>query len=98
MIDRAIQVHGGAGVSQDVPLSRMYALARTLRIADGPDEVHNMVVARREIGVVDLVGTVHAAHFLGDGCTLSFADLFAAAVPLPQAAVYGDDTDDVLTA
>jgi acyl-CoA dehydrogenase len=50
VIDRAIQVHGGAGVSQDVPLSRMYALARTLRIADGPDEVHNMVVARREIG------------------------------------------------
>jgi acyl-CoA dehydrogenase len=50
VIDKAIQIHGGAGVAQDVPLARMYALARTLRIADGPDEVHNMVVARREIG------------------------------------------------
>lgn len=50
VIDHAIQVYGGAGVAQDVPLSRMYALARSLRIADGPDEVHNMVIARREIG------------------------------------------------
>ena len=50
VIDRAIQVYGGAGVAQDVPLARMYALARSLRIADGPDEVHNMVIARREIG------------------------------------------------
>ncbi len=50
VLDHAIQIHGGAGVAQDVPLARMYALARTLRIADGPDEVHNMVVARREIG------------------------------------------------
>ncbi|MCP4308274.1 MAG: acyl-CoA dehydrogenase [bacterium] len=50
VLDHAIQVYGGAGVSQDTPLARMYALARTLRIADGPDEVHNMVVARREIG------------------------------------------------
>lgn len=49
VIDHAIQVYGGAGVAQDVPLARMYALARSLRIADGPDEVHNMVVARREI-------------------------------------------------
>jgi acyl-CoA dehydrogenase len=50
VMDHAIQVYGGAGVAQDTPLARMYALARTLRIADGPDEVHNMVVARREIG------------------------------------------------
>jgi len=50
VIDKAIQVHGGMGVSDDVPLARMWAAARTLRIADGPDEVHNMVVARREIG------------------------------------------------
>ncbi len=50
VIDHAIQVFGGAGVAQDVPLARMYAMARTLRIADGPDEVHNMVIARREIG------------------------------------------------
>jgi acyl-CoA dehydrogenase len=50
VLDHAIQVYGGAGVAQGVPLARMYALARSLRIADGPDEVHNMVVARREIG------------------------------------------------
>lgn len=50
VIDKAIQAHGGGGVSDDFPLARMYAMARTLRLADGPDEVHNMVVARREIG------------------------------------------------
>ena len=44
---------GGGGVSDDVPLARMYAMARTLHLADGPDEVHNMVVARREIGRED---------------------------------------------
>jgi acyl-CoA dehydrogenase len=48
VIDDAIQVHGGAGVSDDVPLAAMYAAARTLRIADGPDEVHLRSVARRE--------------------------------------------------
>ncbi|KAB7739793.1 acyl-CoA dehydrogenase [Nostocoides sp. F2B08] len=49
VLDRAIQVHGGAGVSQDFPLAEMYAGQRTLRLADGPDEVHKMVIARREI-------------------------------------------------
>jgi acyl-CoA dehydrogenase len=49
VIDRAIQIHGGAGVSEDFPLAAMYAGARTLRIADGPDEVHKMVIARREL-------------------------------------------------
>ncbi len=49
VIDRAIQVHGGAGVSQDTPLAALYAHARTLRIADGPDEVHRRSVARREL-------------------------------------------------
>ena len=49
VLDKAIQAYGGAGVSDDVPLARMWAHARTLRIADGPDEVHNMVLARREI-------------------------------------------------
>lgn len=48
-IDRAIQVFGGAGVSDDTPLAQMYAMARTLRIADGPDEVHLRDVARLEI-------------------------------------------------
>jgi acyl-CoA dehydrogenase len=49
VIDRAIQVHGGMGVSDDVPLAAMYAGIRTLRLADGPDEVHRMVIARREL-------------------------------------------------
>ncbi|MEM9689722.1 MAG: acyl-CoA dehydrogenase family protein [Pseudomonadota bacterium] len=49
IIDDAIQMHGGAGVSQDFPLASMYTGARTLRLADGPDEVHRMVVARREL-------------------------------------------------
>ena len=50
VIDKALQVHGGAGVSQDTPLARMYAGQRTLRIADGPDEVHRRTVAREELG------------------------------------------------
>jgi acyl-CoA dehydrogenase len=49
VIDRAIQAHGGAGVSQDTPIASMYAHLRTLRLADGPDEVHRMQVARREL-------------------------------------------------
>jgi acyl-CoA dehydrogenase len=50
VIDRAIQVHGGGGVSDDFPLASMYAHARTLRLADGPDEVHVRSVARQELG------------------------------------------------
>ena len=50
IIDRAIQIHGACGVSQDTPLSRMYCQQRTLRIADGPDEVHRRTVAREELG------------------------------------------------
>jgi acyl-CoA dehydrogenase len=49
VIDRSIQIHGGAGVSDDVPLALMYAAARTLRIVDGPDAVHVRSVARREL-------------------------------------------------
>jgi acyl-CoA dehydrogenase len=49
VIDKAIQVHGAAGVTQFTPLAAMYASMRTLRIADGPDEVHKMTIARREI-------------------------------------------------
>ena len=48
VIDDAIQAFGGAGVSSDTPLAEMYAMVRTLRIADGPDEVHNRTVARLE--------------------------------------------------
>jgi acyl-CoA dehydrogenase len=49
VIDRAIQAHGGGGVSEDFPLASMYAHIRTLRLADGPDEVHKRTVARREL-------------------------------------------------
>ena len=49
VIDRAIQVHGGGGVSDDFPLAMMYAHLRTLRLADGPDEVHKLTIARQEL-------------------------------------------------
>jgi acyl-CoA dehydrogenase len=49
VIDRAIQVHGGGGVSDDFPLATMYAHLRTLRLADGPDEVHKRSIARGEL-------------------------------------------------
>lgn len=49
IVDRAIQVHGGAGVSDDFPLAYMYAQLRTLRLADGPDEVHRLSLARQEL-------------------------------------------------
>lgn len=49
VLDRAIQVYGAAGVSDDFPIARMWRESRSLRIADGPDEVHRMVVARREL-------------------------------------------------
>jgi acyl-CoA dehydrogenase len=49
VIDRAIQVHGGGGVSDDFPLAWMYAHLRTLRLADGPDEIHRRTIARHEL-------------------------------------------------
>jgi acyl-CoA dehydrogenase len=49
VIDRAIQIHGGGGVSDDFPLANMYAHQRTLRLADGPDEVHKRTIAQREL-------------------------------------------------
>ena len=49
ILDKAIQAHGAAGTSQDTPLARLWAAARTLRLADGPDEVHKRSLARREL-------------------------------------------------
>ena len=49
ILDKAIQAHGGGGVSQDFPLAQLWAAARTLRFADGPDEVHRRSLARREL-------------------------------------------------
>ncbi len=46
VVDRAIQVHGALGVTSDIPLEGMYRGARTLRLADGPDEVHRILIAK----------------------------------------------------
>lgn len=50
VLDRAIQVHGSLGMTDDTPLAMMWRFSRMLRLADGPDEVHKMVIARREVG------------------------------------------------
>ena len=50
VLDWAIQAHGGGGVSNDFPLAYAYAHARTLRLADGPDEVHRNAIAKVELG------------------------------------------------
>jgi acyl-CoA dehydrogenase len=59
VVDDAIQMHGGIGVSQDTPLATMYAGQRTLRLADGPDAVHRMVIGRHELKqyMADVPGT-----------------------------------------
>ena len=49
IIDRAIQVHGGGGVSQDFPLAQFWTYARSLLLADGPDEVHLESIAKMEL-------------------------------------------------
>ena len=49
VIDRAIQAHGAAGVCDDFPLALMWAHARTIRLADGPDEVHREAIAKLEL-------------------------------------------------
>jgi acyl-CoA dehydrogenase len=49
VVDRAIQVHGAAGICDDFPLATMYAHLRTLRLADGPDEIHKRTIARQEL-------------------------------------------------
>ncbi len=49
IVDRAIQVHGGGGVTDDFPLAMAYAHLRTLRLADGPDEVHKRAIAKQEL-------------------------------------------------
>ncbi len=67
VIDRAIQVFGAAGVTQYTPLAGMYAATRTLRIADGPDEVHKMTVARRELLLHDPSFRMHPLGVRADG-------------------------------
>ena len=58
IIDQAIQMHGATGVSQWTPLADMYTSQRTLRFADGPDEVHHMVVGRPSSAGTEACGRV----------------------------------------
>jgi acyl-CoA dehydrogenase len=62
IIDQAIQIHGAYGVSQHTPLARMYTGQRTLRLADGPDEVHHMVVGRNEVSRYENLPSEDAAE------------------------------------
>lgn len=57
VVDQAIQMHGGAGVSHDLPLTGLFMIARALRIADGPDEVHSAMVARMELAKYGLASS-----------------------------------------
>jgi acyl-CoA dehydrogenase len=61
VLDRAIQAHGGAGVSDDFPLAYFWASSRTLRLADGPDEVHRASVAKLEFKKGDRIPTGETA-------------------------------------
>jgi len=62
VIDRAIQAHGGAGVSQDTFLAGAWANVRTLRLADGPDEVHTEAIARHELAKWAAKSTPSSKH------------------------------------
>ena len=57
VVDRAIQVWGAAGISNDLPLAGMYLGARTLRLADGPDEVHKILIAKNVLGRYETGGS-----------------------------------------
>jgi acyl-CoA dehydrogenase len=81
VLDRAIQVHGGMGVCQDTPLAGMWAGARTLRLADGPDEVHLRSVARQEIG--NVIGRPSRTSASANGSGASTGE----AVPQPAGGV-----------
>lgn len=61
VVDRAIQVHGGAGVSQDFPLAKFFTYARMLRLADGPDQVHMMQLGRNLARRMDETGSLQEA-------------------------------------
>ncbi|HVH88479.1 MAG TPA: acyl-CoA dehydrogenase family protein, partial [Terriglobales bacterium] len=63
VLDRAIQAHGGAGVSQDTFLASAWAMSRTLRLADGPDEVHIESIAKWELAKSRRVPTPQDAHW-----------------------------------
>jgi acyl-CoA dehydrogenase len=62
VLDRAMQAHGGAGVSQDTFLASAWAAVRTLRLADGPDEVHIESIAKWELAKGNKIGTPPVSH------------------------------------
>jgi len=62
VLDRAMQAHGGAGVSQDTFLASAWAAVRTLRLADGPDEVHIESIAKWELAKGNKIGTNPVSH------------------------------------
>jgi alkylation response protein AidB-like acyl-CoA dehydrogenase len=61
VVDEAIQIHGGAGLCHDFPLTALFAIARSLRIADGPDAVHRGLIARLELAKYASLVSEHAA-------------------------------------
>ena len=73
VLDRAIQVHGSLGMTDDTPLAALWRFSRMLRLADGPDEVHKMVLARRELNrwakraEAEASGELTSAHATADG-------------------------------
>ena len=78
VIDRAIQVHGAGGLSDDFPLAQMYAHQRTLRLADGPDEVHKMTIARRELRRHDPDFRMDARRSRSLSCAVAFGSAVSA--------------------
>jgi acyl-CoA dehydrogenase len=62
IIDRAIQVHGGLGISQSTALAHYYASIRTIRFADGPDEAHAAQLARSELKKADAIRQKHDGY------------------------------------
>jgi acyl-CoA dehydrogenase len=67
VLDRAIQVHGALGMSDDTPLAGMWRFSRMLKVADGPDEVHKMVIARRELNRAAKAAQAEADTASGNG-------------------------------
>jgi acyl-CoA dehydrogenase len=76
IIDQAIQMHGAAGISQWFPLAEMYHAQRTLRLADGPDEVHHQVVARAEVSTRMAEHSAHNGSALNNGANIARGSLF----------------------
>ena len=81
VLDRAIQVHGGGGVSDDFGLASAYAHLRTLRLADGPDEVHKLSIARRELAPVHTARGARQGDDVARMSALSYRERPAAGEP-----------------